>query len=108
MPGSVVTAVAGGIASFVGNVAGTNYVVIKTNETLKTSNNLLVTHGRLRSVSVKSGDLIAAGQTIGSAGEDLYIGVRFIGVRVNGQYTDPQQCASLGLTGNPRAVLVAG
>ena len=103
MPGSEVTAVADGIATFVGSVAGTNYVVIKTNETLKTGNNLLVTHGRLRSVSVKSGDLIADGQTIGMAGELLYIGVR-----ANGQYTDPQQCASVGSTGNPRAVLVAG
>jgi murein DD-endopeptidase MepM/ murein hydrolase activator NlpD len=103
VPGSEVTAVADGIATFVGSVAGTNYVVIKTNETLKTGNNLLVTHGRLRSVSVKSGDLIAAGQTIGMAGELLYIGVR-----ANGQYTDPQQCASVGSTGNPRAVLVAG
>ena len=107
-PGSVVTAVAGGVATFVGSVAGTNYVVIKTNGELKTSDNLLVTHGRLRSVSVKSGALIAAGQTIGTGGEFLYIGVRYIGLRVNGQYTDPQQCSSLGSTGKPRAVLVAG
>jgi murein DD-endopeptidase MepM/ murein hydrolase activator NlpD len=112
-PGSVVAAVADGVATFVGSVAGTNYVVIKTNGELKTSDNLLVTHGRLRSVSVKSGALIAVGQTIGTAGEFLYIGVRYIGVnypgvRVNGQYTDPQQCASLGSTGKPRAVLVAG
>ena len=102
-PGSIVTAAAGGIASFVGSVAGTNYVVIKTDGTLKTSDNLLVTHGRLQSVSVKSGAVIAVGQTIGVAGESLYIGVR-----VNGQYTDPQQCAGLGSVGKPRAVLVAG
>ena len=108
MPGSEVVAVADGIATFAGSVAGTNYVVIKTNETLTISNNLLVTHGRLRSVSVKSGDLIAAGQTIGSAGELLYIGFRYMGLRANGQYTDPQQCASVGSTGKPRAVLVAG
>ena len=108
VPWSAVFAAASGIVTFVGSVAGTNYVVIKTNETLKTGNNLLVTHGRLRSVSVKSGDLIAAGQTIGSAGELLYIGVRYMGLRANGQYTDPQQCASLVSTGKPRAVLVAG
>ena len=94
---SIVTAAAGGIATFVGNVAGTNYVVVKT------INNLLVTHGRLQSVSVKSGAVIAVGQTIGVAGESLYIGVR-----VNGQYTDPRQCAGLGPVGKPRAVLVAG
>ena len=94
---SIVTAAAGGIATFVGNVAGTNYVVVKT------INNLLVTHGRLQSVSVKSGAVIAVGQTIGVAGESLYIGVR-----VNGQYTDPRQCAGLGSMGKPRAVLVAG
>ena len=101
-PGSVVTAAADGIATFVGSVAGTNYVVIKTIKTIE-NNNLLVTHGRLRSVSVKSGTVIAAGQAIGAAGESLYIGVR-----VNGQYTDPRQCAGLGSGGKPRAVLVAG
>ena len=96
-PGSIVTAATGGIVSFVGMVAGTRYVVVKTND------KLLVTHGRLQSVSVKSGAVIAVGQTIGVAGESLYIGVR-----VNGQYTDPRQCASLGSVGKPRAVLVAG
>ena len=96
-PGSIVTAATGGIVSFVGMVAGTRYVVVKTND------KLLVTHGRLQSVSVKSGAVIAVGQTIGVAGESLYIGVR-----VNGQYTDPRQCAGLGPVGKPRAVLVAG
>ena len=96
-PESIVTAAAGGIATFVGNVAGTNYVVVKT------INNLLVTHGRLQSVSVKSGAVITVGQTIGVAGESLYIGVR-----VNGQYVDPRQCTGLGSMGKPRAVLVAG
>ena len=91
------TAATGGIVSFVGMVAGTRYVVVKTND------KLLVTHGRLQSVSVKSGAVIAVGQTIGVAGESLYIGVR-----VNGQYVDPQQCAGLGSLGKPRAVLVAG
>jgi murein DD-endopeptidase MepM/ murein hydrolase activator NlpD len=99
-PGSIVTAATGGIASFVGMVAGTRYIVIKT---INTGDNLLVTHGRLQSISVKSGAVIAVGQTIGVAGESLYIGVR-----VNGQYTDPQQCAGLGSVGKPRAVLVAG
>jgi len=96
-PGSIVTAAAGGIATFVGNVAGTRYVVVQT------FGNILVTHGRLQSVSVKSGAVIAVGQTIGAAGESLYIGVR-----VNGQYTDPRQCAGFGSIGKPRAVLVAG
>ena len=91
------TAAASGIATFVGNVAGTRYVVVRT------FGNILVTHGRLQSVSVKSGAVIAVGQTIGAAGESLYIGVR-----VNGQYTDPRQCAGLGSIGKPRAILVAG
>ncbi len=99
-PGSIVTAATGGIATFVGNVAGTRYVVIKT---INTSDNLLVTHGRLQSVSVKSGAVITVGQTIGVAGESLYIGVR-----VNGQYVDPRQCTGLESVGKPRAVLVAG
>jgi septal ring factor EnvC (AmiA/AmiB activator) len=98
-----VLAVASGVASFVGNVAGTNYVVMKTLKTINKNNNLLVTHGRLHSISVKSGAFIAVGQAIGTTGESLYIGVR-----VNGQYVDPQQCAGLGSLGAPRAVLVAG
>ena len=97
VPGSDVFAAANGIATFAGIVAGTRYVVIRTFD------NLLVTHGRMRSISIKSGSLIAAGQTLGTAGESLYIGVR-----VNGQYTNPQQCAGLGSLGKPRAVLVAG
>ena len=91
------TAAVSGIATFVGIVAGTRYVVIRTFD------NLLVTHGRLQSVSVKAGAVIAVNQAIGTAGETLYIGVR-----VNGQYTDPRQCAGLGFLGKPRAVLVAG
>ena len=103
VPGSVVTAVADGIATFVGSVAGTNYVVMKTLKTINKNNNLLVTHGRLHSISVKSGAFIAVGQAIATTGESLYIGVR-----VNGQYVDPRQCAGLGSLGAPRAVLVAG
>jgi murein DD-endopeptidase MepM/ murein hydrolase activator NlpD len=95
--GSTVSAAANGIATFVGLVAGTRYVVIRT------SDNLLVTHGRLQSVSVKAGASVVVGQAIGVAGESLYIGVR-----INGQYTDPRQCAGLGSLGKPRAVLVAG
>ena len=51
-------AAASGIATFVGSVAGTNYVVVRT------FNNLLVTQGRLSLVSVKSGGVIVAGQII--------------------------------------------
>jgi len=96
-PGSVVNATATGIATFVGTVAETHYVVVRT------SNTVLVTHGRLASVLVKTGAMVVVGQPIGVAGESLYIGVR-----VDGQYIDPSQCTGLGLRGKPRAVLVAG
>jgi len=95
--GSTVVSVADGVASFVGVVAGTNYVVIKT------SSNILVTHGRMASVLVKSGAWVTSGQPLGVAGESLYIGVR-----VSGQYVDPRQCAGLGSAFKPRALLVAG
>ena len=96
-PGSVVRATTTGIATFVGVVAGTHYVVVRASKTG------LVTHGRLASVMVKTGDMVVVGQAIGVAGESLYIGVR-----VDGQYIDPAQCAGLGSLGKPRAVLVAG
>ncbi|TRZ73713.1 MAG: hypothetical protein D4R95_02600 [Actinobacteria bacterium] len=96
-PGSVVSATTTGVATFVGVVAGTHYVVVRA------SNTGLVTHGRLASVLVKTGDMVVVGQAIGVAGESLYIGVR-----VDGQYIDPAQCAGLGSLGKPRAVLVAG
>lgn len=96
-PGSVVSATATGVATFVGVVAGTHYVVVRA------SNRVLVTHGRLASVMVKTGALVVEGDPIGVSGESLYIGVR-----VDGQYTDPRQCAGQGLAVKPRAVLVAG
>ena len=102
-PGTVVSAAASGVVVFAGVVAGTNYVVIKTFRTIETQSNLLVTYGRMRLIAVTSGTVITAGQSIGTAGESLYIGVR-----IDGQYTDPQQCAGLGMSGKPRAVLVAG
>ena len=96
-PGSVVSAAASGIATFVGTVAGTHYVVVRA------SNMVMVTHGRLASVIVKTGETVVIGQAIGVAGESLYIGVR-----VDGRYADPRYCAGLGSRGKPRAVLVAG
>ncbi len=96
-PGSVVSATATGVATFVGIVAGTHYVVVRT------SNMVLVTHGRLASVMVETGDMVVVGQVIGVAGESLYIGVR-----VEGKYTNPLHYARLGSLGKPRAVLVAG
>ncbi len=96
-PGSAVNATATGIATFVGSVAGTHYVVVRA------GNTVLVTHGRLAAVIVTTGDMVVVGHAIGVAGESLYVGVR-----VDGQYIDPSQCAGLRSRGKPRAVLVAG
>ena len=86
-----------GVATFVGQVAGTRYVVVAV------SGSMLVTHGRLEQTLVRKGDAIAVGQDIGRAGVALYIGVR-----INGKYLDPQSCSADLKSGVPRAVLVAG
>jgi murein DD-endopeptidase MepM/ murein hydrolase activator NlpD len=69
-PGGSVTSVVDGVVSFVGMVANTMYVVVRT------EGGLLVTHGRLRSAQVALGESVLVGQGLGTAGTTLYIGVR--------------------------------
>lgn len=97
-PQAPVYSAASGEVTFVGSVAGTLYVVVRT------ANGELVTHGRLASTQVAAGDRVSAGFRIGISSGGLYIGVRRFGI-----YLDPTTCASAtknpsGL--KPRAVLV--
>lgn len=89
-PGGSVSSVVDGKVSFVGVVANTMYVVVRT------KNGLLVTHGRLRSARVALGEAVLVGQGLGSAGTTLYIGVRR-----GSNYLNPSTC-----TRRVRAVLL--
>lgn len=89
-PGSSVVSVVDGTVSFVGVVANTLYVVVRS------KSGLLVTHGRMRSAQVVLGEVVVAGHGLGSAGATLYIGVRR-----GGNYLNPLTC-----TRRVRAVLL--
>ncbi len=89
-PGSPVGSVVDGKVSFVGVVANTMYVVVRT------KSGLLVTHGRLGSAQVAFGKSVLVGQSLGSAGTTLYIGVRR-----GSNYLNPSTC-----TRKVRAVLL--
>ncbi len=89
-PGVSVASVVDGKVSFVGVVANTMYVVVRT------KSGLLVTHGRLYSAQVATGEAVLAGQRLGSAGSTLYIGVRR-----GSNYLNPSTC-----TRRVRAVLL--
>lgn len=92
-PGTDVVSSADGWVTFAGRVAGTTYVVVRT------VRGVLVTHGGLSGTSVRQGNRLVAGDTLGTAGDVLYIGVR-----IGGRYVDPKSCTFT--RGRPRAVLV--
>ena len=97
-PGAPVHSSASGEVTFVGSVAGTLYVVVRS------TNGVLVTHGRLASTQVSAGDRVSAGFRIGTSSGALYIGVRRLGA-----YLDPTTCVASAKNPSglrPRAVLV--
>ena len=73
-----VRAVAGGEVSWSGIVAGTRYVVVRHTDGRR------ATYGRLTSTSLRTGDRVLAGTTVGSASGQFYFGVR-----VGETYVDP-------------------
>ena len=81
--GGSVDSVVDGVVSFVGVVANTMYVVVRT------KSGLLITHGRLRSARVALGEAVLVGQRLGTAGTTLYIGVRR-----GSNYLNPSTCTS--------------
>jgi len=95
--GEPVLAVASGEVSFAGMVGGVRYVVVRT------PNGALVTHGFLLDIAVQQGERVRQGAQVGQS-----TGRLFIGVRVGGQYVDPQTDRDWcrGAARRPRAVLV--
>ena len=75
--GTPVRAVTSGVIVFVGQVARVLYVVEDIGRGAR------VTYGRLGSSSIVVGSSVEAGQTIGVASDQLYLGVRVRGVYVN-------------------------
>ncbi|CAN0466069.1 unnamed protein product [Phaeothamnion confervicola] len=65
-----VQAVAAGTVTFAGKVAGTAYVVVEHADAVR------ITYGRLVTVAVRVGQTVSAGTTIGSASDELYVGLR--------------------------------
>ena len=69
-PGTGVRAVAGGVVTFAGTVAGTGYVVVRHADGLRT------TYGNIRPGILDVGDLVVRGMSVGSTMGRLHFGVR--------------------------------
>lgn len=95
--GSGVRAVAEGVVTFAGVVAGTRYLVVLQADGLR------ATYGMLQGVLVTRGDVVVAGQLVGRSGLRLYFGLR----DVAGEPVDPT--ALFGqLVGRPRLLPADG
>src|SRR5262245_39467318 len=68
--GTPVRAVAPGIVSFAGVVAGIRYVVVRIDDDRR------VTYGQLRTAVVGEGDTVATGQVIATTTTVLHLGLR--------------------------------
>lgn len=91
-----VSAVASGVVTWAGEVAGTRYVVVRH------GNGWRVTYGRLSATSLQPGDRVVRGTVVGTASGEFYFGLR-----VGTTYRDP--APYLGrLVGRPRLVPVDG
>lgn len=69
-PGDEVASASSGTVAFAGTVAGVRWVVVDDLPGRK------VSYGSLRTFRVVAGQRIEAGETLGTAGERLYLGVR--------------------------------
>jgi murein DD-endopeptidase MepM/ murein hydrolase activator NlpD len=76
--GAEVTAVAAGVITFAGSVAGTGYVVIRHADGLR------ATYGNVSFDNLHVGDLVVRGMRVGSTTGRLHLGVRR-----GGSYIDP-------------------
>lgn len=91
-----VSAVASGVVTWAGDVAGTRYVVVRH------GNGWRVTYGRLAATSLRRGDRIVRGTLVGTVSGSFYFGLR-----VGESYRDP--APHLGrLVGRPRLVPIDG
>ncbi len=78
VPGQAVRAIGDGLVVFAGPVAGVDYVTVLHPDGLRSS------YGYLAERLVTVGDRVVVGQTVGTAGERLHLGVRS-----GGTYLDP-------------------
>ncbi|MEP1122839.1 MAG: M23 family metallopeptidase [Ilumatobacter sp.] len=93
---SQVRAVAAGMVTWSGTIAGTRYVVVRHGDGRRT------TYGKLISSALVNGDTVVSGSSIGTASGEFYFGLR-----VGEEYRDP--APHLGkLVGRPRLVPVDG
>ena len=95
-PGTPVTAVAGGVVTFAGQVAGTLYVVVAQSDGLR------ATYGFLRTMAVRKGQAVGAGTIVGTSTGRLYFGWKRHGVPI-----DPTS-ALTGRPGRPALVPTDG
>jgi len=91
-----IRAVGGGVVTFAGQVAGTNYVVVEHADGWK------LTYGKLQSMHVGRGDVVAGRAVVGTA-VDSY----FFGLRVDGTYRDPSPYLGR-LRSRPRLIPIDG
>ena len=73
-----VRAVAAGVVTFSGSVAGTRYLVVRL------PNGWRLTYGRLSGSHLRTGDRVVAGSSVGTVGAEF-----FFGVRVGTRHIDP-------------------
>ncbi len=93
---AVVRAVASGIVSWAGTIAGTTYVVVRHRDGWR------ATYGRLATASLRTGDVVLAGTAVGRASGSFHFGLR-----IEQRYVDP--APFLGeRRGRPRLVPVDG
>ena len=91
-----IRAVGAGMVTFAGSVAGTIYVVVEHPDGWK------LTYGRMQSIDVRRGDVVAAMAVLGVARERF-----FFGLRVGGAYRDPMPYLGR-LRGRPRLIPADG
>lgn len=81
--GSEVTAIAGGVVTFAGSVAGVKSVTIDHGGGVRTS------YSYLGSILVSIGDGVGGGDIVGTSGTDHSAAAIHISARVSGRYVDP-------------------
>lgn len=94
--GTPVRAVASGVVSFAGLVAGTRYVVVALGDGRR------VTYGNLASGGPVTGSTVIVGQTIGRSSSQLHFGLR-----VGERYVDPTPLIGAWV-GRPRLIPLDG
>ena len=94
-PGTTVRAAAPGVVAFAGAVGGGLHVVILHGDGIRTSSSFL------RTVEVRRGQRVGAGQAVGTAGPTLHFGAR-----AGGAYVDPLVLLAGSAGGAPGVRLV--